>query len=112
MMVGARLLYSALCTIMEKAMRFLLKISGESVSTFNDRDDAYTALALVEKLAGKYGSVTEEQTLNGYRFEPFMVQHITAVGKTHKVNCIKLVRELSGAGLKEAKDFVDALTAY
>jgi len=34
--------------------------------------------------------------------------HLTGIGDNNKVNVIKAVREITGLGLKEAKDIVDA----
>ncbi len=36
------------------------------------------------------------------------VDKLTALGKTEKVQCIKLIRELTGLMLKEAKDLCEA----
>ena len=60
---------------------------------------AAAAVAVAAPAAGGAGAAAEEQT-------EFTI-HLAEVGDK-KVNVIKAVRELTGLGLKEAKDLVDA----
>ena len=60
---------------------------------------AATAVAAAAPAAGAAAAPAEEQT-------EFTV-HLTGIG-ANKVNVIKVVRAVTGLGLKEAKDLVDA----
>lgn len=52
----------------------------------------------------------EPLTLNGYTVSAVVEQTVKVLyDKGLKVTAIKLVRDLSGSGLKEAKDFCDEL---
>ncbi len=50
----------------------------------------------------------EEATLPD--FDPVLTEVAELVRQNHKIEAIKLYRELTGAGLKEAKEVVDRLS--
>lgn len=88
---------------------FLLKCSGWSERRFNNRDDAYTAGDFIFTVTGSTFVVQETHSLNGVDIAASVVALIRTVKGSNMVSCIKAIRDLTGAGLKESKDFVDAL---
>lgn len=46
--------------------------------------------------------------MNGYRSDTITIQSLNGQDINNKINCIKTVRALTGMGLKEAKDAVEA----
>lgn len=84
--------------------QILEAIKGMSVLELNDlvkaieEEFGVTAAAPVAVVAGGAAEVAAEQT-------EFTVTLVS--GGASKINVIKIVRELTGLGLKEAKDLVD-----
>ncbi|MGD8192786.1 50S ribosomal protein L7/L12 [Brevibacillus ginsengisoli] len=84
--------------------QILEAIKGMSVLELNDlvkaieEEFGVTAAAPVAVVAGGAGEAAAEQT-------EFTVNLVS--GGASKINVIKVVRELTGLGLKEAKDLVD-----
>lgn len=79
-------------------------IKGMTVLELNDlvkaieEEFGVTAAAPVAMMAGGAAPVAEEQT----EFDVILVE-----AGASKINVIKVVREITGLGLKEAKDLVD-----
>lgn len=71
---------------------------GELVSSFEEEFGVTAAAVAVAGAAGAAGAAEEEKT-------EFDVE-LTAVGD-NKIKVIKVVREITGLGLKEAKEIVD-----
>ena len=65
---------------------------------------AAAAVAVAGPAAGGAGSAAEAEPVEE---QTEFTVHLTAVGDS-KINVIKAVREITGLGLKEAKDLVDA----
>jgi ribosomal protein L7/L12 len=81
-----------------EAVKRVVEQTGKGLKESKDYVDALMA----ESSAGMGGKVgVSQETL------AFEVRHLVERGR--KIEAIKRVRELSGMGLKEAKDFVDSL---
>jgi hypothetical protein len=95
----------------EKSM-FLLKFPGWSDREFSTYLDAQTAGDFVLTTGGITSSeytITEVFMVNGRHINAALVNLIRATKGQHIIACIKAIRALTDAGLKESKDFVDAL---
>jgi hypothetical protein len=88
---------------------FLLRIPGWADRSFHNRDDANTAGDFIYCINGDKFIVQEVHTLNEVEVPSAVIDLIRTVKGAHVISCIKAVRSLTGAGLKESKDFVDAL---
>ena len=82
---------------------------------FSTEADAIKAQCLVNAVAPNYDWLAIVArlypSLNGYEFSVAETSLLIAVAEKYKISAIKYVREVSGASLKDSKDYVDALTA-
>ena len=79
-----------------EAVKLVLTQTGKGLKEAKDYVDSLAKSALPEMPVG-----VSKETL------AFEVSHLIAKGNT--IQAVKRVRELTGWGLKEAKDFVDSL---